>query len=209
MPGPISINKIITACNQGIIQAHNNYKEMSGGSWLWYAPEYFITTFIALEIHKQPGAKRVIVEHGAKQALIDAGAAGKGKFHPNIRSNGRVDILLSWANGKPRGIIEVKNRIFNKSQYENDIKRIKHILLRKKQENSIQFGIFTFYTVTRDSSQRSADKNSDLRKETILENMKNILGYEFTVDIEHKKFTSESGYAVHTMSVLIKPTSNN
>ena len=39
----------------------------------------------------------------------------------DIREKGRVDILLWWANDTPRAIIEIKNQIYTKAQYEKDI----------------------------------------------------------------------------------------
>lgn len=204
MPGPIAARDIVAACNQGIKNAHELYVQMSGGDWLWNAPEYFLTTHIAIEIHKQPGTKRVICEHGTRKALIDAGALGKGKLHPDIRQNGRVDILIRRANGTPRGVIEVKNRVFNRSQYEGDMKRIGHILKRKSSDSSLDFGIFSFYTVTSDSSRGSAEQNSELRRDTIENNMANILGNDFRLNMSHISFDVGDGWAAHAMSALIK-----
>lgn len=204
MSGQIAARKIVVACNQGIKNAHERYVQMSGGDWLWNAPEYFLTTHIAIEIHKQPGTKRVFCEHHTKKALIDAGALGKGKVHPDIRQNGRLDILIRRANGTPRGVIEVKNRVFNRSQYEGDMRRIGHILKRKSSDSSLEFGIFSFYTATADSSRGTAEQNSELRKDTIKTNMANILGDDFRLDMNHISFDVGDGWAAHAMSALIR-----
>jgi len=121
--GPISKESIVSACVLGIQIAQTKYLKMSG-DWVCWAPEYFITSCIAQKISKQKGSKYVTLENSAYDALSEAGALGRGKLHKNIRSNGRFDILLWWGYGQPRAIIEVKNRVFNKTQYESDLKRI-------------------------------------------------------------------------------------
>lgn len=204
MTRPIAAHKIAHACNQGIQKAHENYVAMSGGDWLWSAPEYFLTTFIALEIHNQPGTKQVIVEHGTKKALKDAGALGKGRLHSDIRQNGRLDILIRRADGSPRGIVEVKNRLYNKTQYKSDLERISKILQRRADASTIEFGIFSFYTVTKKTARGTAQENSETRREKIKRNMAGILGDGLTIDMQHLSFDVGEEWAAHAMSALIK-----
>jgi len=189
MSAAASINSIISACNKGINSAYKSYEEMSTER-LWSAPEYFITSLIAIEIANSPGSKYVTLEGGIHNSLECAGATGKGKFHKAINLNGRSDIVIWWAGDTPRAIIEVKNRVSNKKNYEKDIHRIMHMLNRKSDDSSLQFGVFAFYTSTTKSSKSSASVILDNRLKKIEENVIDLLGDNFTA-----KFYPESKHS--------------
>ena len=107
MAGPLSIEDIVSAALKGIATAQKEYLAWSD-DWLWCAPEYFSTVYVAREIGKIASPKYITLENNAASAIEDAGAKGRGKLHSAIRPNGRFDILLWWGNGKPRAPIEVK-----------------------------------------------------------------------------------------------------
>lgn len=193
MPGPIDKQSIISACLTGIENAQAKQIRMSGGYWLSWAPEYLITTEIAESIHGTPGTKYVTLENHTRAALEDARALGKGRLHPDIRVDGRVDIVLRWANYSPRAIIEVKNRVHNIGHYESDIKRLKQILSRKRMDNSLQFAIFAFYTEYQAQTNDHAEGKIASKLFNIEKNIGSILGAAFSVENKHRWFPPEDG----------------
>jgi len=59
LPCQISKQKIIESIINGFIEAQQTYEKMSGGLWLWQAPEYFITSNVAKNIYSLEGSKYV------------------------------------------------------------------------------------------------------------------------------------------------------
>jgi hypothetical protein len=204
MSGRVKTQLVVEACNAGIEKAYYTYLNMTGGHWLWYAPEYFITTMIALELHNVVGSKYITLENSTHDALSYSGAIGKGKLHQEIRANGRVDILLWWGNGSPRAIIEVKNRLYNINQYADDIKRIKGMLNRKVADSSLEFGIFSFYTESKNSEKNNAENSLDRKLKTIETNIADILGADFYFEFNTTATHSEDDNSWCAVSVLIK-----
>jgi len=187
---------VVDICLEGVVSAQKQYCDMSGGYWVCWAPEYFITTSIAQSLYKAKGSKYVTIENDVYDALNYAGAVGKGRLHVDIRSGGRFDLLLWWAKGDPRAVIEVKNRVFNKTQYESDLKRITAVLKRKKQESTMEFGAFVFYTATDDSSTKNSHAILDQRILTIQKNAQDIVGNEFKASLHTSDILidNESGW---------------
>lgn len=69
-------SNIIKKTLSGITKAHKDYEKWSG-LWLWKAPEYMITTYIAKEIATlEPGY--VFLEQNAKESIKEAGGVGQG-----------------------------------------------------------------------------------------------------------------------------------
>lgn len=173
------MDSVIEAVLAAYVDAQSTYEKMSGGLWLWEAPEYFITTYIANRIWQLDGKKFLTLENGSTQALQDAGARGRGRLPRSLREKGRVDILLWWANASPRAILEVKNQIFAKDPYAKDIERIKSFLSRGSDETSLQFGALSFYASDYSGDRKSArDKVSD-HIDRIFDHTKKLLGDSF------------------------------
>ena len=145
MSKAISRERIVEACLDGIEESSKLYREWSGDEWLWNAPEYLITVKIADQISTIEGNKFITLEDNVDYILSEAKAKGRGRISEDIRANGRSDIVLWYANGFPRAIIEVKNSVYGIGKIEKDIVRIQDILNRKKNKSKIEFGIVTFY----------------------------------------------------------------
>lgn len=191
MSRQIPINDIVNSVLEGYEFAQKEYEEMSGGWWLWQAPEYFITSAIASKINRLNGAKYITLEHGSTDALRNAGAKGRGRLPKDVREKGKVDILLWWVNDSPRAIIEVKNQIYAKDQYIKDINRIKAFLVRNNGGSSLQFGIFSFYESAADGKRKPAsDKISD-RIQGIFDYSKSLLGNEFKATLHTSALNEE------------------
>lgn len=183
MPRQIPIDTVISAVLNGYVLAQQQYDYMTGGWWLWKAPEYFITSCIAQSLHAMEGPKYITLEHGSKSALEDAGAKRKGKLAKDLRASGKVDILFWWGSELPRAIIEVKNQVYATVQYEKDIKRIKAFLKCNTDESSFQFGIFSFYQSASDGSRKPAQQKVKDRVESIFNRTIAILGEDYKASL--------------------------
>ncbi|SFO99525.1 hypothetical protein [Hydrogenimonas thermophila] len=106
----VTQNEILNSCLRGIKNSFNEYLKWSGDEFLWRAPEYLLTVNIAKELSKINKTKFITLEDNVKEILNNADAKIKGYLGQKLRADGRSDIVLWWANGTPRGIIEVKHR---------------------------------------------------------------------------------------------------
>lgn len=160
----------------GISKAQREYEDWTGGYWLWEAPEYMVTTYIARQISTiSDRTFYLTLENNVRDGIRDAGG-GKGRPRNALRFNGKFDILLWWANGTPRAIIEVKNQVTGFSKIKDDVSRISAALSR---QNTIRCGFIAYYTSRRDSDGLSA-------KNYVKERAKGVAS-------EVKKFTNENG----------------
>ena len=183
MPRQIPISSITTSILNGFVEAQKTYELMSGGFWLWQAPEYFITSTVAKNIFNLEGSKFITLEHGSSNAIENAGAKGRGRLSRDIREKGKIDILLWWANDTPRAIIELKNQIYSKGQYDKDIKRIKSFLERKNSKSTLQFGVFAFYESASTGAQKTAKEKIKARISNIYTNAQSILGTNYQTSL--------------------------
>ena len=141
---PYPMDKIIDNTLTGIAKAQKDYESWTGGYWLWQAPEYLITTYIARQITTYRGHNYyVTLEHNTRAAIDAAGGMRQGRPRRDLRLQGKFDILLWWANDTPRAIIEVKRHISAFEHVEKDVARICSTL---KQENHIRAGLVAYYT---------------------------------------------------------------
>ena len=177
--GPVPMEAVIKKTLSGIAKAQKDYEAWSGGSWLWEAPEYMLTTYIAKELGTMPGSKYLTLESNVRGILEDAGGMGRGRIPEATRPGGRSDIVLWWSsNDKPRAVIEVKNQISDSAaEIKQDIKRISTML--RKRDNSFQCGLVAFYTSRRDREGDGEGAKSTIkdRLENIECETRNILGY--------------------------------
>ena len=147
--GPLPIETIIKKTFKAINKAQSDYEKWTGGFWLWEAPEYMLTTYIAREISTiRNHTYYLTLENSVREALGDAGGLNRGRPLNALRLNGRMDILLWRANDTPRVAIEVKNQVSSFLQIKDDVDRICSLL--KKRNNTFQCGLMTFYTSCRD-----------------------------------------------------------
>lgn len=162
MSKAIPIEKIIESTLNGIDESVEVYKKWSGGEWLWNAPEYLITVKIAENIANIDGSKYITLEDNIDYILDLSNARGKGQVSDSARANGRSDIVLWWANGTPRAIIEVKNAVFRLDKITKDIDRIQEVLKNEKLDTSLQFGLIAFY-IDREYKTGNAKENIEQR----------------------------------------------
>lgn len=156
MSRQIGLDKTIKAIISSIENAQEDYRSWSGGDWLWTAPEYLLTTYIARSIWSIDGSKMVTLEHNTKGVMVDGGAITRGRIPKKARPDGRVDIILWRANGEPRGVIEVKNQVRAYSVISDDVERIDKILHKNNDISSFQFGCIAFYTSSKTDKKGAA-----------------------------------------------------
>lgn len=208
MPAQIPMGKIARSALKGIIRAQKEYEKWSGGEWLWCAPEYFSTVFVAQEIAKLEGSKYVTVENGAKSAIDDAGAMGRGRLHGKIRANGRFDILLWWAADEtPRAPIEVKCQVAGIGKIKTDLQRIEKVLHRNNAASSFQFGMVVFYTSCRDGKGISAQDKLAKRIEGIKSDCGQLL-QGCTVRMASSRIYTDGDSAWAASAIILKPIAN-
>ena len=166
--GLVPIQDVIKKTLSGIAKAQRDYKVWSGGSWLWEAPEYMLTVYIAKELRTISGSIYLTFESNVRRTLKDAGGMGRGKISEAVRLGGRSDIVLWRSNGSPRSVIEVKNQVSDSAtEIKQDIIRINTML--RNRDNSFQCGLIAFYTSSRD---RGGD--GEKARSTIKKRLKNI-----------------------------------
>ena len=142
---PVPMGKIVAKTLEGIARAQHDYKTLSGGYWLWMAPEYFVTSCIAREI-RTVGCHTyyLTLESGVRDTTY-AGGRRSGKPPSALRLNGKFDIVLWWGNDHPRAVIEVKKQVHGFSAIRSDVARVCTILSQPRPPSSFQCGLVVFY----------------------------------------------------------------
>lgn len=204
MPAQVLIAAIARGAINGIVKAQKAYADWSGGEWLWCAPEYLATVFVAQEVAKLDGSKFVTIEHGATAAIKDAGARGRGKLHHKIRANGRFDVLLWWADETPRAAIEVKCQVTRIEKIKADLLRIEKVIHRNKQDSSFQFGMVVFYTSCKDGKGFTAKEILVKRLENINAGCKKLLP-KCIVKMSNSKIYTDGDSAWVASAIVLKP----
>lgn len=162
----LTYDEILNACVEGIKKSFKEYKDWSGGEWLWNAPEYLITVNIAKELNKINKSKFITLEDNVKETLKNANAKIKGNLKEKIRANGRSDIIIWWGKGTPRGIIEVKNAVFLINHIFDDVNRILGLL---EKDSDIELGVISFYIDRHYETKNPIEKVEEKIKEIIKE----------------------------------------
>jgi len=142
----VAISEFIDCVLNGIKKAKNDYSEWSGGEGLYQAPEYLQTVKIAQEIAKIKKSKYITLEDNIDYILTSTSDENEEiNFSERMRPNGRSDIVLWWASGYARAVIEVKRWVYNISHITSDLDRIHAMLYEQLDDNRLQFGISAFY----------------------------------------------------------------
>ena len=160
-----AMTKIIKKTLRGISKAHKDYKRWTGGDWLWDAPEYMITTYIAKEIASD-SPYYVTLEQNAGESTEAGGGVGKGKVPEPARrklERGRFDIVV-WDSDTPVVIIEVKNKVNGFGRIRDDFNNICTVL---RSENYHQYGLIAYCIEWTKSKSKSAEQRVLSRVESI------------------------------------------
>jgi hypothetical protein len=145
MSKSISITKLTEATLNGINESMELYKKWSGGEWLCNAPEYLMTVKIAENIANCEGDKLITMEDNVNYILDLSNAIKQGRKPDALRKNGRIDIVIWNKNETPKIIIEVKNNVYRLNKIYKDINRTYNMLIRNKNNSTLEYGIIAFY----------------------------------------------------------------
>ena len=168
MPRGIRKDIVIDAILNGIKNAEKTHEQWSGGDSLAYTAEHLINGFIVASIMEVTGAKYLTLENSCKETIDAACPDRRGRIADAARPGGRVDLRLWWAKHLPRAVIEVKNSVWSyDAQCAPDIDRIAKLLLIGNQ-NTLQFGVFAFFTSADDGKIKTADEKLEGGYSTIL-----------------------------------------
>ena len=150
---------IIKKTLRAISKAQKDYEAWSD-LWLWQAPEYMITTYIAKEI--APVSPYVTLEQNAGESTEAGGGVGKGKVSDRMRrklERGRFDIAVWGRDDSPIVIIEVKNQPMRFNQISGDVDNICRVL--KGKNNTFQYGLIAYYLgLERKTDAESAEERT-------------------------------------------------
>ena len=195
MPTQPSLDKIAQAVIEGIEKAYKDYLEWAG-EWLSWAPEYLITVKIAEKLAKSD-VGYVTLENNVKTVATESGS--KKTLSKRARPKGRCDIVVYYADERPRVIIEVKSSHSNKGYY-NDAIRVKEML---KENSSLQAGILAGY-ISRDVNDLEASTfNVENRPDRILAKLNEKIGKNL-ITPALGKVRSDGGYSWRAICFLIK-----
>jgi hypothetical protein len=207
MPSKISQDQITKAILDGFNNAEKAYREWSGGWTLGSSAEHVVYVFIAEAICKIPGSKILKIEQSCKDVVEAACGSRRGKLAESVRIKGHIDIVLSWANDKPRAIIEIKNNVYNyEGQCKPDIERIKALL--NMRDTTLSFGIFAFYS-SETNGRETAKEKLEKRFNSIKSRINDDYGKFFKVSGSQKILpytnTDNKTCAWSSSYILLKP----
>ncbi|MBF0627078.1 MAG: hypothetical protein HQL91_02550 [Magnetococcales bacterium] len=187
MPEPMSKEQATGAVLSGIINAFDKYTKWNGLHLLNKAPEYLVTCNIAEALFEAGKAKKFIALEGNVRSIMKDGlAVGPGKPKDDLRIDGRSDIALYNSDGNPEIIVEVKSPLFSLNKNAiNDIKRIRSVLAKNHENNTLRFGLFAFYTSEENSTRNKAEDILTKRLEGMAENARKCC--DCTITLEQRK----------------------
>ena len=141
-----------------------DFSELSGGEWFDEAPEYFLTTYLASSIRKLEKTCALLEVH-VGETRQEAGANRRGRPANNERRNGRFDFVVYWANGNPRGVIEVKSPLWvvDENKLRPDFERL-CTSISANRNSSLQFGVFAYYASVSDPKRKHTNASGKLRE---------------------------------------------
>lgn len=180
MASQLSMDEVAYSALRAIKKSHEEYSIWSDGEWLWNAPEYLLTVNIAKELNIIKKNKYITLEDNVRKTMEIANATGAGRMHRNLRKDGRFDIVLWWAGGTPRAVIEVKNCVYTYKDIKIDVTRIKELLKRKIDLSDFQFGLIAFY-ISKYYSQSNGKAQLEKQIENIYKSAEEELGDKFTI----------------------------
>jgi hypothetical protein len=192
MSKAVSKKKILKESVEGVKIAWKEYYEISGGEWLWSAPEYYITVKVFESLSKLKPLM-LTLEDKFGDIIEYANAKYPGKYPKEIRFACKPDIIIWWANGTPRGIIEVKNvRNNDLNPIRKDISKIIKLLnsVKKVPSSTLQFGMILAYTDYFDEDGKAKDK-VEKRLNNILDICKQETNFHFMPNIFVKEEKEE------------------
>lgn len=204
MSGIVTEERILQAINKGMIEACDRHHRMTGGAWLWAAPEYLSTVHIAEEISALDEGHLVELEVDVKALTHQAGPRLRGRKPAAVREGGRVDIALYWKNGSPRAIIEVKRFATWMTPLNRDLDRLMR-LYQNAHETSLSFAVLTATVEVEGKTTDAARKKVELSREKIRKAVEAYTEGRFAARLCDSDIRDEGVYAWSPVVILLKP----
>jgi hypothetical protein len=138
-------SELLDCLIRGGERAVADFAKLSCGEWFDEAPEYFLTTYLASSLNNLDKTT-ALLEVPVGKTREEAGAIRRGAPSKNERRNGRFDLVVYWANGNPRGVIEVKSpvHVVDENKLGPDFDRL-CTAISVNSESSFQYGAFVYY----------------------------------------------------------------
>lgn len=166
---PDLLTEIVQKSHSAIRRAQQDYLDWSGGYWLWSAPEHLLTLYIAQGISKIDRPFFLTLENSVSGAFKEAGGLGRGRPRVDLRLDGNFDLLVWFANGRPRTMIEVKNKVNSFIDLSSDIARICAVLNRN---HSFRSGLVIYYISFKDGRRKLARQRVEDRVTNIFRSVR-------------------------------------
>jgi hypothetical protein len=129
----------------------------------------------------------------------------QGRLAYATRSGGHIDLLLWWGKDLPRAAIEIKNNVYSyEGQCAADINRIAKLLLIGTK-NSLQFGLFVFYSSVDDGKIKTAKQKLENRYRTILSRAQSAWGQSLRIEGTNRVHEYGDGAWLNACVVLRRP----
>ena len=219
----LSTRAIPGIVTRGIWEARKEWLRLSGES-LDSAPEYLLTVQVAQRLAKEiPAAKRTVwMERNVADVLEKAGAIQPGPLSNKLRADGRFDLVLGHADGRPRVLIELKSPVpvvLGKGVVK-DLRRLCSALLHAPRNTQIHQGILAFYSSAAPPKKKDGSATARLRRkadewktrvpacrwvEKAPDRKRHRSALEFAVHCSLKKGTGDfDGHAGMAVCVVVK-----
>jgi hypothetical protein len=153
-----SMNNIVQAIENGIINAKNNYTFWTANKiQLLDADDNFLTIHVAQEISKLQNSPEIFMYANISDILkcsLNTREEYKYFMKKHLLAQDTLSLTLDKRfihetnnDSVSVGVINIKNNVLNtKEEYTNDIEQLCKILQRKNKNNStLNFAIFAFY----------------------------------------------------------------
>ncbi|QKE29707.1 hypothetical protein AACT_2635 [Arcobacter acticola] len=177
-------NDVINAVIAGIENAKRNYTFWTSDElYLSYAPPKFLTIHVAQEIGKLANAPEIFIDATISD-ILRCSLPNRTDFRDFMKKNYIMDRLLcltlderfthkSDNDSVSRVIMSLKNGVRNvQEEYKNDVELMCKMLQRdKKEDSTLDYGIFAFYL----DISSSARKNAQERLDNIIESFDSIV----------------------------------
>lgn len=156
---------VIKQTLKAIAKAQLEYIEWTDTDWLSDGPEYLATTTIAREVQKLNTVSRVTLENNVRRAIKKSGGTTKGRRKRGFKIDGRFDVAV-WNKTEPRGLIEVKTRVWGYWNLRDDVEKLCTSL---NKATRVRWGLVAYFIDCFDTKSNSSDEWVKIRTERIAE----------------------------------------
>lgn len=126
--------------------------DISGGEWPWMGAEYWITTYVAMQLRKMGQAYYVTLERNIEEVMSGSGRT-RGRPYNHIRGGKRFDIVL-WQGEDPISPIEIKCQQSDIELLKRDLDRVSAAI----RQSNMEIGSLGYYFSRTAGSRKDAQQ---------------------------------------------------